>query len=376
MWLDLSDDQELLRATTVRFITTELPIERTRGLHDDPAGYDRGWLRKAAELGWFALLVPEADGGGSVSGDGLVDATIVAEQLGRYVQPGPFLPMNVVASAVAAAGSGAQRARLLPGLVAGAEVATWAWADAAGDWDAGAGLQARRGPDGITLSGTRGVVQDAASADWLLVVATLDDRPVQAVVPTGAAGLTIAPLGSLDLGRRFADVHLDEVAVAADGVLDAGGPAALEAQLQRAVVLLLAETVGAADALLAMTVAYAKDRVAFGRPIGSFQAVKHVLADQALALETCKAAAVAAARAVQSDDPAAAEVVSMAAAAVGERAPEIAQQCLQVHGGIGYTWEHDLHLFLRRIQSNAALYGEASWHRERVCRFHELGSVR
>jgi len=373
--LDLSDDQDLFRETTVRFIETELPVDRTRTLHDDPAGYDRGWLRKAAELGWFAMLVPEELGGGSVSGNGVLDAVLVAEQLGRYVQPGPFLPMNVVASAIVAEGSAEQRSRLLPGLVAGEEVATWAWADGAGDWDDGAGVRVEADGDSLRLTGWRGVVQDAGTADWLLVVATREHRPVQVIVPAAAAGLTVTPLTSLDLARRFADVELDGVAVDADALLGSGGPVALEAQLQRAVVLILAETLGAADALLAMTVDYAKDRVAFGRPIGSFQAIKHVLADQALALEACKAAAAAAARAVQSGDPAATEVVSMAAAAVGERAVELAQQCLQVHGGIGYTWEHDLHLFLRRIQSNAALYGGPSWHRERVCRFHGFGGA-
>src|SRR5205085_5671157 len=135
-------------------------------------------------------------------------------------------------------------------------------------------------------------------------------------------------------------------------------------QLRVAVVLGLAETIGAMDALFEMTVAYAKDRVAFGRPIGSFQALKHVLADQALYLETAKAAAVAAARAVATDDAAVAEVVSMAAAYVGDQGHELAQEGLQVHGGIGYTWEHDLHLLLRRIRSNVVLYGEPSWHRE------------
>src|SRR5690606_21639325 len=153
------------RETTVRFIETELPIDRTRHLHDDPVGYDRGWLRKAAELGWFTLLVPEELGGGSISGEGLLDAALVAEQLGRFVQPGPFLPMNVVAAALAAHGTDAQRAERLPGLIAGTEVATWAWADAAGDWDGGAGVRAERDGSAVALTGVRGVVQDAGSAD-------------------------------------------------------------------------------------------------------------------------------------------------------------------------------------------------------------------
>jgi alkylation response protein AidB-like acyl-CoA dehydrogenase len=182
----------------------------------------------------------------------------------------------------------------------------------------------------------------------------------------------MTPLPSLDLGRRFSDVHFVDVQVPATAVIH--GADVFEHALQVAAVLNLAETVGAADALFTLTNEYAKDRVAFGRPIGSFQAIKHILADELLSLEICKAAAVAAANAVQHGDDAAPEVISMASAAIGERAPELAQQCLQVHGGIGYTWEHDLHLYLRRIQSNSALYGEASWHRERVCRFHELGA--
>src|ERR1700733_14605239 len=118
---DLTDEQTLFRDTAVSFIEAELPVARTRELHDDPLGYDPSWLRKSAELGWFAMLVPEADGGGSVSGAGLLDAAIIAEQLGRFVQPGPFIPLNVVAAAIAAEGSAAQRAALLPAIVAGGE---------------------------------------------------------------------------------------------------------------------------------------------------------------------------------------------------------------------------------------------------------------
>ncbi len=136
---------------------------------------------------------------------------------------------------------------------------------------------------------------------------------------------------------------------------------------------MVAETVGAMDALFAMTVQYAKDRVAFGRPIGSFQALKHILADDAMYLEACKAGAVSVARAVQDRTDDAGEIASMVAAYVGDVADQIAQDCLQIHGGIGYTWEHDLHLFMRRIRTNAVLYGEPAWHRERVCALNGLG---
>jgi len=372
MQLDLTDDQVLFQETTARFIEAELPVARTRALHDDPRGYDRMWLEKSAELGWYAMLVPEDYGGGSVSAAGLLDAAIVAEALGRHLQPGPFIPMNVVASVIAAEGSAAQKAELLPGLAAGQVVATWAFADASGGWDRGAGLVAERAGDRVVLSGRRGFVQDGASADSLLVVATLDGQPAQLLVPADRAGVTVRPLTSLDLSRRFADVVFEGVEVSSEAIVTRGDPS-LEAALLPAIVLSCADTVGAIDALFSMTVAYSKDRIAFGRPIGSFQAIKHVLADQALWLETCKAGATAAAVAVASGDEAAGEIVSMVAAYIGDVANDIAQECLQVHGGIGYTWEHDLHLYLRRVRSNGAVYGEPTWHRERVCAFHGLG---
>src|ERR1700735_495192 len=140
---DLTDEQTLFRDTAVSFIEAELPVAGTRELHDDPLGYDPSWLRKSAELGWFAMMVPESEGGGSVSDAGLLDAAIVAEQLGRFVQPGPFIPMNVVAAAIAAEGSAARREPLLPRIVTGEQVVAWAFADAHGNWDAGTGVQAR-----------------------------------------------------------------------------------------------------------------------------------------------------------------------------------------------------------------------------------------
>lgn len=375
MELALTDDQSLFHDTTVRFIASELPIAATRDLHDDPIGYDRTWLTAAAELGWFTMLVPEADGGGSVSGAGLIDATLIAEEIGRSVQPGPFIAMNVIAAAVTANGSDDQRQRHLPALMSGGSVAAWALAAGNGNWDLGAGLVARRDGDGFRLDGRRGFVQDVAGADVILASATLDGRPAQFIVPAGATGMSSTTLECLDLSRRMAHLDFDGVVVDADSLLgDGDATEALERQLQVAVALLVAETVGAMDALFTMTVQYAKDRIAFGRPIGSFQALKHIMADDAMYLEACKAGATAAARAVQDRAADAAEVVSMVAAYVADLSDRVAQNCLQIHGGIGYTWEHDLHLWMRRIRSNASLYGEPAWHRERVCEFSGLGA--
>lgn len=370
--LDLTDDQSLFHETTRRFIETELPRDRTRALHDDPNGFDRGWLMKAAELGWFSMLVPEDAGGGSVSDNGLADAALVAEELGRQVQPGPFIPMNAALAGIAAQGSDRIRAELLPQAISAQMIVTWAFAAECGDWDAGAGVTVSPAGDGFKLSGRRGYVQDAVQADRLLVAATLAAEPVQVVVSADAPGVTMQHLECLDLTRRMSHVSLDGVDVDGDALVR-GGLAALDRQLQQATVLACAETVGAIEELFGMTVAYSKDRIAFGRPIGSFQAIKHVMANLALEVETCKAAVAAAVDALGRGDPSAEEVVSMAAAHVGEQGDEIAQQCLQIHGGIGYTWEHDLHLLMRRVQTNSVLYGTPTWHRERVCVHHGLG---
>ena len=373
MLFELSDDQALLRDTSTRFVETELPLRRTREWHDEEAtGLDRDLLRKAAELGWFAMLVPEQLGGGSISGDGLVDAAVIAEVLGANVNPCPFVAMNVVASSLATGGSPRTLTDVLSPLVFGDAVATIAVCDATGDVDRGAGLHVERVGTGLSLTGTRGFVPDAPLADFFLVNAELDGEPTQILVPADAPGLTLRPLASLDLSRRFAHLDLAGVTVPEDAVLSGGG-IELDAQLRAATVLNLAETIGAMDALFEMTVSYAKDRIAFGRPIGSFQAIKHLLADQAVYLETAKAATAAAVIAVSRDTEDAAELVSMAAAYVLDQGNELAQDCLQVHGGIGYTWEHDLHLYLRRIRSNSSLFGDPAWHRERLCVLAGLG---
>jgi alkylation response protein AidB-like acyl-CoA dehydrogenase len=375
MDLVLTDDQSLFRDTTVRFIEAELPIETVRTLHDDPAGFDRAWLRSTAELGWYTMLVGDEDGGGSITGTGVVDAAIVAEELGRHVQPGPFIEMNVVAHTLATLGTPQQKATWLPGVIAGESVATWAFSDTDGGWDRGVGLTATPVDDGYRLDGVRGFVSYGADADLVLVASCLDGRSVQFLVAADAPGLTRRRLECLDLGRRMADLTFEAVVVPHEAQIDDGdGMAALDRQLDIALALVVADTVGAMDALFSKTVEYSKDRIAFGRPIGSFQALKHVLADTAVDLETCKAGAAALAHAVDSGSADAAEVASMVAAYVGERSDDAAQVALQLHGGIGYTWEHDLHLFMRRIRSNASLFGEASWHRERVCRIHGLGA--
>jgi alkylation response protein AidB-like acyl-CoA dehydrogenase len=367
--LELSDEQELLRDTTARFIESECPLTRVRELIDDPVGFDGDYLRKSAEIGWFGALVPEEFGGGSVSGSGLLDAAVIAEERGRLVQPGPFLPMNVVGFALATAGTAEQQHQVLPALAAGEAVATWALAQANGDWSPRPGVSAAPKNGAFVLSGTSGFVQDAAAADWLLVAASTELGLTQFLLPAGTAGVRIEPLEGLDLARRFGEVSFEDVPLPDSAVVGTIGEADrdVERQLQVALVLSVAESVGAMNRLFELTVQYAKDRTAFGRPIGSFQAIKHLLADLSMHLEACNAGAVAAARAVQDSSEDAAVVASTAKSYIGDHSIELAQGCLQTHGGIGYTWDYDLHLYLRRLTVNNAQYGEPSWHRERIC---------
>lgn len=367
---DATEDQRALLDVSVRFMEETCPPAVVRDAERRDAAFAAGYRSQAAELGWFSMLVPEALGGGSLSGNGVLDAALIAYLRGGRLQPGAFVGTNVVADAIARAGGARLQAEVLPALVAGEASAAWALAATAGAGSPAAGVDARTdGAGGLVLSGAKTAVLDVEPGGWLLVTASSPDGPVQAVVAADAPGVGIVALDSLDLSRRFSEVRLDGVVVAADAVLgDAGSTAALvDHQLAVAATLLAAECVGAMDAEFAMTLQYAKDRIAFGRPIGSFQAIKHVLADTSLAVEMSKAITLAAARTLGSQDDHGPAAASMAKALVGDSAIDLAQNCFQVFGGIGYTWEHDQHLYLRRVTSDAGLFGDAAWHREHLC---------
>lgn len=368
MDLELLDDQELFLETNRRFLTANWPVSAVRGLIEDEVGFDRSLWNRGAELGWTSMLVPEEFGGGSISGEGVADLAIVAEELGRALFVGPVVPSNVVAFALARWGTDQQSKEHLPGLAAGSEIAAWAIAEHNDRWGADAvGMEATPVDDGYRLSGVKTPVQDAHLADQLLVSARTGGGITQFLVARDTPGVRVSQLGGLDLARRFAEVRFDEVRVPSSAVVGEVDQAAgaIDAQLALAVTLQCAETVGAADRVFDMTLAYVKDRKSFGRPIGSYQALKHRLADMLLWLESAKAATVAAVKAVQFDVDALHQS-SLAKAYVGDRCPVIVRDCLQMHGGIGFTWEHDIHLFLRRVESNAAIYGSPDYHRDRI----------
>ncbi len=298
MELELQGDQELFVETTRRFLDAESPLAEVRALYDDPVGFERGFWRRGAELGWTTMLVPDELGGGSVSGEGLLDLTLVAEEMGRLVAPGPLLPVNVVAETVARSGTVEQQNAELAALVDGTRITTWAFAEPAGAWDPG-GITFAAHADGTdwVLSGVKSCVQDAAIADSWLVTARTGDGLTQFLVPSDAPGVSVHPLQSLDITRRFADLEFSDVTVDPSTVVGRVGDAAadVERQLQIALVLQNAETVGAVDRVYDFTLEYAKDRVAFGRPIGSYQALKHRFADMKAWLEACHATATASA---------------------------------------------------------------------------------
>jgi alkylation response protein AidB-like acyl-CoA dehydrogenase len=357
--LELSDDQAFFVETTRKFLAAECPIPVVRALEHDPAGFDRAWWRRGAELGWTSMLVPEADGGGSLSEHGLLDLVLVAEEMGRLVSPGPLVPVSVVAAAVAARGSADQRAAVLPGLVAGETIAAWCGVTP---------VDGEVRADAIVLTGTAVPVEAGAQADHLLVAARTGSGLTQVLVPAGTPGVTVTPLGGLDLVRRFASVRFDGVTLPATAVVGevGGAAAAVERQLQIACALQCAESVGVVDRVFEMTLEYLGDRYSFGRPLSSYQALKHRMADDKMWLEACHATAGAAARAVATGTANAGELVSVAKRWIGPHATELIQDCVQLHGGIGVTWEHDLHLYLRRATVNRAMYGTPEWHAERL----------
>ena len=356
-----TEDVELLRDTSRRFLTDTCDLSVVRELADDPNGFSGDWWRQGAQLGWTSLLVLDEYGGAVSSGAGAVELAVIAEQLGRLVSPGPFLPCNVVALALAVAGADDQRSAVLGGLAAGESVATWC----PPLFGAGAAVRVVQRDGGFVLSGTSSVVEAGAQAQWLLVSCDGAGGSSQFLLSAATPGVEIVALDGLDLVRRFAEVRFHDVEVgSAQLVGDFGcAAAAIESQIQLALVLQCAETAGIADRVLEFTIEWAFDRYTFGRPLASYQALKHRFADMKLWSESIQATTQAAATAVAQRASDASQLVRVAKSYVGDRALELIQDCVQLHGGMGVTWEHDIHIYLRRATVNRNLYGTPREHR-------------
>jgi alkylation response protein AidB-like acyl-CoA dehydrogenase len=371
MDFDLTADQKLYRATTKDFLDKQMPLTRVRELGELGTGFERDWWRQGSELGWNSMLAGAF--GDSISGEGLVDTCIVAEEMGRLTAPGPLTGVNVVIAALSEAASADGHAELIGALMAGEAVASWA-VDEPGGWAPLApGVRAERDGAGYVVSGVKDRVEAGDQADWFLVTAAGPDGPgahrlLQLLVPADAPGVTVRAQQSLDVVRRYARVELDGVRVPEARVVQPAGPAetAVNRQLQIAVALQCAETVGVIERVFEFTTQWAFDRYSFGRPLASYQALKHRFADMKLWLEACAATAGAAAHAAAQRSDDADELASVAKSYLGQRATDIVQDCVQLHGGIGVTWEHDIHLYLRRATVNRVMYGTPGDHRRRL----------
>ena len=375
MDIGFSEEQELLRATARKFLDAECDTKFVRERMATPEAVTPEFWAKLAGQGWLGIVYSEEDGG---SGLGLVDLVPLMEEMGRRVMPGPYFSTVLLGgAAIAEAGSPEQRAQWLPRIAAGDVKAALAWTEPALRWDAaGVGLPARETAAGFTLSGTKLFVDDAHLADVLVVAArtrdgsTMEDGVSLFLVPKDAPGVAVGVLPTIDETRKLCEVLFENVEVPAAALLGElhEGWAPLSRVVTRATVALCAEMCGAAQHALDMTIDYAKLRVAFGKPIGSYQGVKHQAADMLVALENSKSLTYYAAWAVDEGEAEASLAVAMAKAACSDMARRVAGTAIQLHGGIGMTWEHDLQLYFKRAKASEVAFGDAAWHRERAAR--------
>ncbi|RAY16623.1 acyl-CoA dehydrogenase [Actinomadura craniellae] len=352
MELAVTEEQAELRTALRRFFTDTSPSAEVRRRMATAEGYDPAfWARLSGELGLPGLAVPEEYGG---AGYGMREQAVALEEMGRALVCAPYLSSAVLAAgALAACGDEPARRELLPGIAAGTTLATLA----AGEEDGR--VTAAPAQAGWALDGTRTHVLDGHVADLLLVVARTPDGPALFVVDGTAPGLDRTALTTLDQTRRLA--RLDFASVPARPVADSA--AAVARALDLAAVALAAEQVGGAQRVLEMSVEYAKVRHQFGRPIGSFQAIKHKCADMLLAVESARSAVLYAATVADTDPAALPAAAALAQAYCSEAYLTAAAENIQIHGGIGFTWEHDAHLHFKRAKSAELLFGSPAHHR-------------
>jgi alkylation response protein AidB-like acyl-CoA dehydrogenase len=360
VYFDLTDEQSAIKATAHDFLAARFKSERVREIAASADGTDEAGWKEMAELGWAGLALPEEWGG---QGLGIVELAVLFEEMGYAVAPSPLLSNTVVGLALTFCGSDDQRERYLRPVALGEKRGTPAlWDVGSPATPGGFTMPAREDGDGVVLSGEKTLVMDAAGADFFLV-ASADGR--RHLVDAGAAGVSVSEEVSIDPTRRLSAVRFDDVRVPAADTLPAEAHD-YYAVFHRACVAVAAESTGLAQRALEMSVAYAKDRQQFGRPIGAYQAVSHRCAQMLLETENARSAVYGAAWAADAEPDSLPLAASMAKAYASDAGWRVPDQAIQVHGGIGFTWEHDLHFFLKRGRANAAMLGDARWHRERV----------
>lgn len=366
MHLDFTQEQDDLRDSVRAVLERECPPALPRAIVEGE-GDATGLWAKVVGLDWPALTVPEDCGG---IGYGFVELAVVVEEMGRAIAPGPLFPtVTQFAPVVREVGTPEQHKRFLGAVASGQLTGTLAVAEVDGRWETAAmTTEARADGDDWTLQGAKHFVVEPSAVDEIAVAARVGERVGVFVVP--AADCTITALDGLDKTREIATVSLDGVRVGADRVLGTPGSAGggLERALEESTVSMALEILGTCQAIFDINLAYAKEREQFDRPIGSFQVVKHKLADGLVALERARACCYFAAACIAEDDPRRPLAAAVAKAAAGDAQKYIAREGIQLLGGIGYTWEHDMQLYVKRAKSDEALFGTAGRHRERIAR--------
>ena len=358
-----SDEQEELRNIVRQFLESKSPESAVREQMETEQGYDpEVWSQMAEQLGLQSLIVPEEFGG---QGFGYVELTVVLEEMGRYLLCAPFFSTVVLATnTLLQAGDAEACAAHQPGIASGETIATLALTEPNGRWDeSGIEATATASGDGWTIDGTKMFVIDGHVANLILVAARTSAGVSLFAVDADAAGLTRTALSTMDQTRKQAKLEFAGVPATLVGT-DGDGWNVLSRVLDLAAVALAAEQVGGAQACLDMSVEYAKVRVQFGRPIGSFQAIKHKSADMLLEVESAKSAAYYAGWCASEMNDELPSVASLAKAYCSEAYFHAAAENIQIHGGIGFTWEHPAHLYFKRAKSSELLFGDPTYHRE------------
>jgi alkylation response protein AidB-like acyl-CoA dehydrogenase len=371
-----SEEQEMLRSATRDFLAKECGSKVVRKLMEGADSYDPALWKKMAGLGWTSLGVPEEYGGAG----SFLDLIVVLEECGRALLPGPFFAtMGLAVPALIEAGTEAQKKEALGAIADGKARATLALTEASGRWDAaGVTLSAKPAAGGWRLDGVKLFVPDAEGAEYIVVAARTRGEGEEGIslflVKGRPKGMTVTQMQTLDMTRRWSEVRFDGVELGADALMGAPDKAwpALKRTLEWATAALCAEMVGGAQKVLESSTEYAKTRHQFGKPIGIYQAVSHKLADMLVLSESGRSATYYAAWAVEADAPDRSLASSMAKAYVSDAYRKVAGDGIQVHGGIGFTWEHDMHLYFKRAKSSEVTLGDATYHRELVAQALDL----
>ena len=356
-------EHEELRSAIRRFLERKSPESEVRRLMETTAGYDPAvWSQMAERLGLQGLIIPEQFGG---SGYGYVELIVVLEEMGRALLCAPYFASVVMAAnLLIASGDDGAKKDYLPGIAGGSVIATVALAEDDGRWDeAGVTLRADCRGGGWTLTGEKLFVFDGTVADVVLAVARTPGGVSVFAVEQGAAGLSASPMPTMDQTRKQARLAFDSTPARLIG-REGGAWPAISAMLDLAVVALAAEQAGGAQKVLEMAVEYAKVRVQFGRAIGSFQGIKHKCADMLLEVESARSAAYYAGHAAAAGDEELPVLASLAKSRCSDAYSRVAAENIQVHGGIGFTWEHPAHLYFKRAKSSELIFGDPGYHRE------------